>query len=119
MEDHETLYIYGDPAYHHSFGVAAPFIDPRGRRWLSKDKKRFNKALSSVRIAVEQSFGRTQVLWTYTAFNKGLTAGWQPVAAHFFVAVLLTNCHTCLRGSSSAGRRFLVPPPSVEAYLRL
>jgi hypothetical protein len=119
MEGHETLYIYRDPAYHHSFGIAAPFLDSRARRWLSKDKLRFNKALSSVRIAVEQSFGRTQVLWTYTAFNKGLTAGWQPIAAHFFVAVLLTNCHTCLRGSSSTGKRFLVPPPLVEAYLRL
>jgi hypothetical protein len=119
MEGHETLYIYGDPAYWDSFGVACPFTDPRGRHWLPKEQQRFNKALSSVRIAVEQSFGRTQVLWTYTAFNKGLTAGWQPVAAHFFVAVLLTNCHTCLRGSSSAGSRFLVPPLSVEAYLSL
>ena len=64
MEGHETLYIYGDPAYHASFGVAVPFGDPRGRRWLPQDKQRFNKALSSVRIAVEQSFDRTQVLWT-------------------------------------------------------
>src|SRR5271168_1088711 len=89
IEGYETLYIYGDLAYRESFGVAAPFTDPRGRRWLPLEKQRFNKALSSVRIAVEQSFGRTQVLWTYTAFHKGLTAGWQPVAAYFFVAVLL------------------------------
>ena len=119
MEHHETLYIYRDPAYHHSFGVAAPFTDPRGQRWLPYEQQRFNKALSSVRISVEQSFDRTQVLWTYTAFSKGITAGWQPIAAHFLVAMLLTNCHTCLRGSLSAGSRFLVPPPLVEAYLLL
>jgi hypothetical protein len=120
MRGHEkTLYIYGDGAYYASFGVACPFEDPRGRRWLPDDKKAFNKALSSVRIAVEQSFGRTQVLWTYTAFNKGLTAGWQPVAVQFIVAILLTNCHTCLRGTSSAGSRFLVPPPEIEDYLLL
>lgn len=28
MLNHETLYIYGDLAYHYSFGVAAPFTDP-------------------------------------------------------------------------------------------
>jgi nuclease HARBI1 len=119
MEGHETLYIYGDGAYHASYGVAVPWEDPRGRRWLPQDKQNFNKALSSVRIAVEQCFGCTQVLWTYTAFNKGLTAGWQPVAVHFIIAILLTNCHTCLRSTSSAGSRFLVPPPSVEDYLLL
>lgn len=48
MYNHKTLYIYKDPAYHYSFGIAAPFTDPRGRRWLSIDKQRFNKALSSV-----------------------------------------------------------------------
>jgi DDE superfamily endonuclease len=119
MQGRKTLYIYGDGAYHASYGVAVPFEDACGRHWLPANKKAWNKALSSVRIAVEQSFGRTQVLWTYTAFNKGLTAGWQPVAAHFIVAILLTNCHTCLRGSSSAGNRFLISPPSIEAYLLL
>ena len=119
MEGHETLYIYGDPAYNGSFGIVSGWKDPRGCRYLSTEKQRFNKVLSSIRIAVEQSFGRTQVLWTYTAFNKGLAAGWQPVAAYFVVAVLLTNCHTCLQGSSPVGSRFIVPPPEVEAYLSL
>src|SRR3954454_11298549 len=119
MEGHPTLYIYGDGAYNASFGVAVPFEDPRGRRWLPANKKGFNKSLSSVRIAVEQSFGRTQVLWTYTAFNKGLTSGWQPVASQFIAAVLLTNCHTCLRRTSSAGSRFLIDPLEIEDYLEL
>jgi DDE superfamily endonuclease len=74
MEGYETLYTYGDPAYRDSFGVACPFTDPRGQHWLPKEQQHFNKALPFVRIAIEQSFGRTQVLWTYTAFNKGLTA---------------------------------------------
>ena len=119
MQGCKTLYIYGDSAYHASYGVAVPFEDSRGRRWLPANKQSWNKALSSVRIAVEQTFGHTQVLWTYTAFSKGLTAGCQPVAAHFIIAVLLTNCHTCLRSSSSAGNQFLIPPPSIEAYLSL
>jgi hypothetical protein len=53
IEGYETLYIYSNPAYNASFRVAVPFRDPRSRRWLSLDKQRFNKALSSVRIAVE------------------------------------------------------------------
>src|SRR5438045_5324318 len=117
MKGHKTLYVYGDPAYNASFGVATLWEDPHGRQWLPPDKAAFNRALSSVRIAVEQSFGHTQVLWTYTAFNKGLTAGWQP-AAYFVMAVLLMNCYTCFEGSPS-GNQFLMPPPSVEAYLSL
>jgi hypothetical protein len=70
-----------------------------------------------VRITVENAFGQTQQLWTYTAFNKGLKAGWQPVAAYFAVAILLSNCLTCIRGNSISGRFFL-PPPTVEAYLQ-
>ena len=75
MEGHETLYIYRDPAYNGSFGIVLGWKDPQGHQYLSTEKQHFNKVLSSVQIAVEQSFGRTQVLWTYTAFNKGLTAG--------------------------------------------
>ena len=119
MQGHDLLWIYGDGAYQASYGVAVPWEDPRGHQWLPIEKKCWNRALSSVRIAVEQAFSRTQVLWTYTAFHKGVEAGWQPVPTHFIVAVLLTNCYTCLRGNSNAGSRFLVPPLSLEEYLTL
>ena len=94
-------YIYSDGAYHASYRVAVLFEDACGRRWLPANKQSWNKALSLVRIAVKQSFGRIQVLWTYIAFSKGLIAGWQLVAIYFIVAVLLTNCYTWLQGSSS------------------
>jgi DDE superfamily endonuclease len=114
MDGHETLYIYGDPAYNASFGVACPFKHPQGRRHLTHAEQHFNKALSTVRIAVEQAFGDIQVQWTYTAFGKGLTAGAQPVAAQFIVAVLLTNCWVCLREPKN---RFLIDPINIEEYL--
>jgi nuclease HARBI1 len=119
MAGHNTLYIYGDPAYRSCFGVACPFTDPRGRVFLSPKEKAFNKALSSIRVSVEQVFGQTQELWTYNAFEKALTAGRQPIGTFFPVAVLLTNCHTCLRGTSSAGNRFPVNPLSIEEYLTI
>jgi hypothetical protein len=118
IKGHKTLYLFGDPVYRASFGVACPFEDPRGRGFLSLDKAAFNVALSSVRIAVEQAFSRTQVLWTYTAFSKGLTAKRQLLATYFFVAVLLSNCYTCFHGSL-ARNWFLMPLLTIKACLNL
>lgn len=115
LRDQEMLYIYGDPAYNTAFGIACPFEHPRGRRFLPKEKQAFNQALSSVRIAVEQAFGDIQVQWTYTAFGKGLTAGRQPIASYFAVAVLLSNCYTCYRRKQN---RFGVTPPNIREYLQ-
>ena len=112
----KTLYIYGDPAYNNAFGIACPFEHPKGRRYLPKRKQAFNQALSSVRIAVEQAFGDIQVQWTYTAFAKGLTAGTQPIAAYFAVAVLLSNCYICIRRRRN---RFSITPLELEEYLLL
>jgi hypothetical protein len=57
MAGHDTLYIYKDLAYRSCFGVACPFTDPQGRAFLSPKEKAFNKALSSIRVSVEQVFG--------------------------------------------------------------
>jgi nuclease HARBI1 len=114
FQDKPILYIYGDPAYSNAYGISCPFEHPRGRRFLDPDKRAFNQSLSSVRIAVEQAFGDIQNQWTYTAFGKGLTAGKQPVAAYFVIAVLLSNCYTCIRRPQN---RFSVQPPTIQNYL--
>src|SRR5436305_12126531 len=112
------LYIYGDPAYRLSYGVLGLYGSAKGRRFLPSAKQRFNKSLSTVRITVENAFSMVQQLWTYTAFGKGLSVGKQPVGAIFAVAVLLTNCHSCLRGNQIS-QRFGVPLLSLEDYLYL
>jgi hypothetical protein len=116
MEEPEWLFLYGDPAYRCTTGIMSPFSHPRGRRHLPLDEQAFNRSLSSARIAVENCFGRTQQLFSYMAFSKGLRSGSQPVAAYFAIAILLTNCHTCFHGNLIS-RRFKVDPPSIEAYL--
>jgi nuclease HARBI1 len=116
MEGHKILWVYGDPAYRLSYGVMAPYGAAQDRRFLPSRQQAFNKSLSMVRIAVENTFGMVQRLWTYTAFGKSLAAGKQPVRAIFAVAILLTNCHSCLRGNQIS-ERFGVPPPLVEDYL--
>jgi hypothetical protein len=85
----EELYLYGDPAYKCTEGILSPFTHPRGRCNLPLAQQRFNRALASVRIAVENAFGQTEQLWTYTAFEKGLKSGLQAVGAHFAAAILL------------------------------
>jgi hypothetical protein len=114
MEGLPTLYLYGDPSYKHSYGVMAPFKRPRGRFALESWKQKANERMSS-EDCCEHAVGHTQVLWTYTAFEKGLRAGSSLVTAYFAAAVL-TNSLTCLRGNQTSAR-FVVNPPSLEAYL--
>jgi hypothetical protein len=116
MEGHKMLWVYGDPAYRLSYGVMAPYGAAQGRRFLSSRQQAFNRSLSTVCIAVENAFSMVQRLWTYTAFGKSLSAGKQLIGAIFAVAVLLTNCHFCLRGNQIS-EQFGVSPPSVENYL--
>jgi hypothetical protein len=116
MRDRKVLYLFGDPAYHATFGIQAPITSSAGRRHLSYEQQRFNAHLASVRIAVEQSFGEIHNRWTYTAFGKALTAGSQPVATFFLGAVLLSNCFTIL---SNKRNRFEVTRLSIEEYLEI
>src|SRR5438045_5045765 len=71
MEGRLTLYLYGDPSYKHSYGIITPFKHVRGCFALEPWQWKANERLSAARIA-EHAFGHTQVLWTYTAYGKGL-----------------------------------------------
>ena len=107
----KKLYLYGDdPAYNDGYGIFCPYTEATGPR------HKFNKDMSSARIAVENSFGITRNLWTAHAFNKHMKLGLQPVAAYYMVAVLLTNCYTCIRGNQTSGR-FMMRPPTLHQYL--
>lgn len=55
----QTLQVYGDPAYANTFGTLCLFEHPWGRQWLSLNEREYNARLSSVRVAVENAFGRT------------------------------------------------------------
>lgn len=56
--------------------------------------------MSPLRVAVEQGFGKIAQQFAFVDFRKNLKLFLQPVARYYFVAVLLTNCHTCLYGSA-------------------
>jgi len=116
FEGKEILYIYGDPAYKALTYIIGPYL--KSGRILSREKKQFNTRLSGVRISIEQAFGKAFMLWQANSFRNGFKAGSMPVGAYLYVAILLTNCHTCFRGSTISNR-FKMKPPSIENYLWL
>ena len=114
LEDvHGDVYVvYGDPAYGLNRNIVAPF---RGAA-LTEDEKRFNKAMSKVRVSVEWGFGKICQYFAFLDFKKNLKVLLQPVAKYYAVGALMVNCHTCLYGSLTS-TYFEVNPPSLETYL--
>jgi nuclease HARBI1 len=108
------LYIYGDGAYRACRFVMGPYL---GGQELPQEKRDVNYAMSSVRIAVENIFSQIAKLWAFTSWRGSLRAGSSPITAYLSVAVLLTNCITCLRGGNLISRRFGIAPPIIEEYL--
>lgn len=109
----EPYVLYRDPAYGVSTQILAPF---RGVQ-LTNDQRQFNSRMSKVRTSVEWGFGKITQNFAYLDFKKNLKVLFQPVAKYYIVAVVLTNCHTCLYGSLT-GAYFNLEPPSLESYLR-
>jgi len=100
----EPLFLYGDAAYKVLLHVFGPYP---GGRTLRGQPVEFNKQLSSVRISVEQCFGRSQNLFATNSFKYALKSGLQPVALYWELSTLLTNIHTILYPLSNlVTRRF-------------
>ena len=108
----EPYVIYGDPAYGVTRNILAPY---RGIHLTSQEKE-FNRAMSSVRVSVEWTFGKVVQYFAYLDFKKNQKILLQPVGKFYLVGALLTNCHTCLYGSLTTSF-FGVQPPSLETYL--
>ena len=94
----DPLNVYGDPAYALSLGVTCGF-KPRQNYRLSQEQHAFNAHMSQLRISVEQGFGKVVNLWQFLSYTKAHKLGLSAVGGYYMVAVLLTNIHTCLRGS--------------------
>ena len=84
---------------------------------LPRGQANFNVVMSSLRVSVEWDFGRVQSLFAFTAFKKNLKVLLSPVGKYYRRAVLLTNCHACLR-QNQVSRKFRIKPPHLEDYLQ-
>ena len=117
FEGEQTLYIFGDPAYHGSGATMAPYRKPRGGQ-LTAAQREFNIEMSRRRVSVEHRFGHIQQNWMRNSFPLTLRVGQTPlaVASYYLAAVLLSNFMTCLRGNQIS-EAFQCAPPTLEEYL--
>ena len=104
--------VYGDPACGVSLNIISLFHGSN----LTAAERDFNKAMSSVRVSMEWTFGKITQLFTFLDFKKNLKLLLQPVGKYYLVGALLTNCHTCLYGSQTS-QFFNVAPPNLDVYL--
>ncbi|RPA93511.1 hypothetical protein L873DRAFT_1704691, partial [Choiromyces venosus 120613-1] len=111
----EALNVYGDAAYSPAFGIMGPF---RGDG-MTPAEEAVNVVMSGYRIVVEWGFAHIVNYWSFAVFKRGLKLHLSPVAAYYMIAVLLTNCHTCLHGGNQTLEKFRMDPPLVEEYLYL
>ena len=75
----------------------------------------FNRVMSGLRVTVEWGFGRIGSLFAFCKFEKNLKVLLSPVGKYYRCAVLLTNCHSCLR-RNQVSKKFKVRPP--QEYLQ-
>ncbi|KAK8780176.1 hypothetical protein V5799_018485 [Amblyomma americanum] len=108
----QSYCIYGDPAY----PLRPLLMKPYGSAHITPQQKAFNKAMSTVRQAVEWGFGKIVGLFAFCDFKKNQKICRQNVPRIFKGSALLANCHTCLY-SAQVSQYFGVDPPSLEVYL--
>ena len=108
------LVMYGDAGY---LGRSDVFVAPHSTVGITPQQEMENMNMSRVRVCVEHAFGKVCNLWHYMMCYRQLKTMKQPVGRFYQLAVLLTNCHTCMYGSQT-GRAFRCEPPDLCTYLR-
>jgi len=106
--------LYGDPAYPLSRWMSAPFK----HAVLNADEAHFNTQMRRTRIPNEWGFGKIKGNFAYLDFSKGMEPYKNDIQRLWPVAVIFTNCHTCLYGSQT-GWNFHMEPPTLEEYVHM
>jgi hypothetical protein len=101
--------VLTDMGYGRGDFVAKPVRTPNLQRDIV-----FNQLLASIRIPIEWSFGRVNQLWGGIAAMRKIRE--TPIAKWYHIAVLLTNCYTCMYGSACSDY-YGVLPPLLSEYL--
>ncbi|KAM7291539.1 uncharacterized protein ISCGN_028112 [Ixodes scapularis] len=95
LVDGHSYVLYGEPAYR----LRPLLLKPYGSK-ETPTQVEFNKAMSTVRQAVEWGFGKVVSEFAFVNLKKNQKIRKQKVALMYRVAVLLSNCHTCIYGSN-------------------
>lgn len=112
----ESFTIYGDQAYGLMDLLLTPF--PGSMQDLLPHQLRFNQSMKILRVSVEWGFQKVVSQFAFLDFKKNQKLLLQDLGCMYKVAVLLTNCHTCLYGSQTA-TYFDTVPPTLNEYFGL
>ena len=106
---------YGDSIYI----VSSSLSRSERAAQLSPLQEMRNRKLNKARTCVEHGIGKVVNLWHYVDVRRNVKLWSSPIGCGiaYRVAVLLTNCHTCCKGSTVCNY-FGSAPPSLASYLR-
>lgn len=112
--DGSWMSLYGDPGYSNQKFVKVGFKNLGNRSNL---QKQFNAEMSALRVSVEYGFGKIVQQFAFLDFKKNQKLFMQPLKEQYYVAALLVNCQTCMRGDQ-VSEYFNCSPPSLNDYLK-
>ena len=108
----------------HDYNAYGDRIFPYGRYLrrapgglLSPSEKRHSRAMNKPRTSVEWVFGKMKSICPVVKNMNVMKIRLCPVKKVVTSALLLTNFHTCLRGSQ-VGSYFALSPPTLAAYIQ-
>lgn len=106
--------LYGDEGY----GLRELLMRPYSIHEVQMDpfRQEFNNRMKVLRVSVEWGFSKVVQYFAFVDFKKNQKLLAQDVEKMYKVAVLLTNCHTCLYGGETS-QYFGVRPPALDVYL--
>ena len=114
-ETGQPMCVCGDPAYIYPLcrQLQAPF---RGAV-LTDDMKRFNTAMSSVRVSVDWLCGDVVNQFKFVDFKKNLKVALSPIGKIYITSAVLNNALICMYGNNTS-TFFGINPPTVHEYFR-
>lgn len=104
--------LYGDPAYRESSVIIKPI-----RGVVSRDERRLNYLMSTVRECVEWEFGHVATLFAFLKFRPGQKLLLSRVGMLYVVATLFKNIHACINGRNQTSSYFAVNPPDRKSVV--
>eukprot|EP00742_Colponemidia_sp_Colp-10_P010687 GILJ01011760.1.p1 GENE.GILJ01011760.1~~GILJ01011760.1.p1 ORF type:complete len:360 (-),score=12.80 GILJ01011760.1:43-1122(-) len=110
--NNRQLVAYSDKGYSQFDVIQIPHIGQ-----LTANQREENRAMASVRMVIERSFGHTTTLFPFNDYRENLKLLLSSqVHIYYYVSTFFANLHTCFYGSECS-RYFDLEPPSVEEYL--
>lgn len=112
----QRLYVYRDSAYCDAFGVIRAYKGkPHEPEICTPTEAQLLREISALRVSVEHGFRRVSNVFQTFSIKRYMRIGSSAVGAWYPIAVLLTNCRTCLQGNHVAGY-YGISAPSLEEY---